>query len=32
MIKDKFIRALFAEYEKAFWALDIGTTAGFLAD
>lgn len=32
MIKDEAVRKLFAEYEKAFAALDISRTAGFFAD
>jgi hypothetical protein len=32
MIKDESVRTLFAEYEKAFDALDLSTSAGFFAD
>jgi hypothetical protein len=32
MIKDESVKKLFAEYEKAFDALDLSTSAGFFAD
>jgi hypothetical protein len=32
MIKDESVKRLFADYEKAFAALDLSTSAGFFAD